>query len=198
MSIFKIILISIIVQYELIATSDSLIHIHLVKQGWHTGILINLEDLDNDNILKQEYKNYTYIDVGWGDSAFYQDPDFDYLMAFNALFFSPASTLRIEGYENMDNLNKRYEQSVRLDLRKKDFDEVLNFIIQSIYINQNKFILYKTIGDRIKYYKANGKYSAFYTCNTWIADALKRGGMKINTEVIFAEQLFKAVEKIQK
>jgi len=40
------------------------------------------------------------------------------------------------------------------------------------------------------FYAANGTYNATYTCNTWAADALRAGGIPVNSAgVVFAGQL---------
>ncbi|MGE5437292.1 MAG: DUF2459 domain-containing protein [Syntrophothermus sp.] len=195
----KVLLIIFIINFRLFALAeDSLKTIYLVKQGWHTGILINLKDLDDNNIIKKEFQEFNFVDIGWGDSAFYQTPGFNFNLAFKALFFSTASTLRIQGYKNITNIDEAFEDSRKLMLKQKNFDNIINFIDSSFYNENNKVILYSTQGgNTIKFYKANGNYSAYYTCNTWIADALKRGSFDIDNEVIVVEQLFKAIDKFQ-
>ncbi|HZW40239.1 MAG TPA: DUF2459 domain-containing protein [Ignavibacteriaceae bacterium] len=188
-----------IINFRLFALAeDSLKTIYLVKQGWHTGILINLKDLDDNNIIKKEFQEFNFVDIGWGDSAFYQTPGFDFNLAFQALFFSSASTLRIQGYKNINNIDKAFEDSRKLMLNQRNFDNIKNFIDSSFYKKDNKIILYSTeAGNTIKFYKSNGNYSAYYTCNTWIADALRRGNFDIDSNVIVVEQLFKAIDKFK-
>jgi hypothetical protein len=77
---------------------DSLKTIYLIKQRWHTAVVFHTDD--TDTLIFPEVKYFLgaeLIDIGWGDEAFYQHPDFDYELAYLALFHATPSTLRVEG-----------------------------------------------------------------------------------------------------
>ena len=68
---------------------DSLHTIYLIKQRWHTAIVFHTEDVDTTILPEVKYfKGAELIDIGWGDEAFYQHPDFDWDLAYQALFYS--------------------------------------------------------------------------------------------------------------
>ncbi|HEY3659505.1 MAG TPA: DUF2459 domain-containing protein [Steroidobacteraceae bacterium] len=47
------------------------------------------------------------------------------------------------------------------------------------------------------YFSARARYSAFYTCNTWGAEVLKKSGLPVRTGgVLFAGQLWRQVRKL--
>jgi hypothetical protein len=47
------------------------------------------------------------------------------------------------------------------------------------------------------YFSATERYSAFHTCNTWAAEALRAGGIPVrSTAVLFAGQLWRQVRKV--
>ena len=58
--------------------NDSLKTIYLIKQRWHTAVVFHTEDIDTTILPEVKYLHGAeLIDIGWGDEAFYQHPDFD-------------------------------------------------------------------------------------------------------------------------
>ncbi|MCU0344879.1 MAG: DUF2459 domain-containing protein, partial [Ignavibacterium sp.] len=49
---------------------------------------------------------------------------------------------------------------------------------------------------KIIYYKANGSYHLFNTCNTWLAKGLKEAGIDTEDNILLTEQLFNELAKI--
>ena len=81
-----------------VQTDNSLYQIYLIKQYWHTAVVINKEDIDTTIFPEVNFFNDAgLIDVGWGDEEFYQYPGFDSGLAYKALFYATPSTLRVEG-----------------------------------------------------------------------------------------------------
>jgi hypothetical protein len=49
------------------------------------------------------------------------------------------------------------------------------------------------------YFATNDRYSALHTCNTWAAEALKAGGLRVRSVgVIFASQLWRQVRRLER
>jgi len=174
--------------------------VYFVKQRWHTGIVFKVSDVDS--VLWKEisgFKNFKFVDVGWGDEEFYQHPDFDVWLAVKALFYPTASTLRVEGF-NID-INRYIEISdiaAMVFLSKKEFDILCKYISDTYYEDNrgNNVILNKRYDGNIIFYKAAGNYHLFNTCNTWAARGLQKAGIKINPSlIILAEDLFHAIDE---
>ncbi|MGB5894337.1 MAG: DUF2459 domain-containing protein, partial [Ignavibacteriaceae bacterium] len=49
---------------------------------------------------------------------------------------------------------------------------------------------------RIIFFKANGNYHLFNTCNTWLASCLASAGLKIEDNIILTEELFNEAAKV--
>jgi uncharacterized protein (TIGR02117 family) len=175
-------------------TADSENVIYLVKIRWHTGIVFRTDRVDT-TIWKSisDFKNYKYVDVGWGDKDFYQHPGFDVDLAVRALFIKTNTTLRIGGFNRpVENYINSTDYAEKLFLSKVKYDRLCSFI-QSTYEleNDSTQILSERFGGAVKFYKAKGYYTCFNTCNTWIAKALKYSGYNIDTNIILSEQLFR-------
>ncbi len=186
---------------ESLSVRDSARTIYLVKISWHTGIIFNTQQVDT--LVWKYIKNFNefrYVDVGWGDEAFYQHTGFDLDLAVRALFEETASTLRIAGFNrDIESYLASTDYAERLLLSKAKFDSLCTYI-QSYYSlkNSEPIILSRHLMGSVIFYKSKGWYSVFNTCNTWIARGLKKAGCRINDEVILSEQLFRETLKFGK
>ena len=176
------------------------IAIYLIKQYWHTAIVVKRGDMDS--LLFPEvtlFNKFNIIDIGWGDEEFYQHPGFDAGLAFKALFYATPSTLRIEGIGISKELYFDISEIViRIAITKQQLDEILIFISNTLYRDNygNPVLLSETGLGRIMFFKANGEYCLFNTCNTWLAKGLKQAGLKITDDIILTEELFNEAAKI--
>ena len=173
--------------------------IFLIKQRWHTAIVLQTSDIDSNlfPIVKQ-FREYKMIDIGWGDEEFYQYPDFDWELAFRALFIPTSSTLRVEGISISRELYfDLSEIVVKLFISDEQFIKILKYIDDTFYRNENQeIILSSKAGGQIIFYAAKGEYHLFNTCNTWLAKCLNHAGLNIKTDIILTEQLFQEAAKI--
>ena len=174
--------------------------IFLIKQYWHTAIVIEKNDIDPEILPEVEYfNNFSLLDFGWGDEEFYQHSGFDSGLAFKALFYATPSTLRVEGIGiSKDNYFDISEIVVRILVTEEQLNKIVNFISSTINRNNNglpEILSEKGLG-RIIFFKANGNYHLFNTCNTWLARCLSSAGIKIEDNVILTEELFNEAAKV--
>ena len=183
--------------------SQKLFTVYLINQSWHTGIVFLRKEIDTTIWHEvNQFKYYKYIDVGWGEAEFYQNPGFNLFLAVKALFASNPSTLRISGF-NMpieDYINFS-DHAIELFLSREQLNKLSLYIHQTYFHNKNGNIkiLSENSDSSIIFYKANGRYDMFRTCNTWVADALRQAGFKnISGNIILVGSLFKEAGKIGK
>jgi uncharacterized protein (TIGR02117 family) len=183
-------------------STDSLYSIYLIKQRWHTAVVFQIKEVDT--LIFPEVKYFTWaemIDIGWGDEAFYQHPDFDWELAFRALFYPTPSTLRIEGiFNSKQHYFDLSEIVVELKINNEQLKVLLKYISDTIWKDENgkDKILSTQYLDRVYFLKAKGVYYLFNTCNTWLARGLKQAGFEIKDDIILTEQLFNEAAKIGK
>jgi uncharacterized protein (TIGR02117 family) len=174
--------------------------IHLIKQYWHTAIVIDNNDIDPEILPEVEYfKDFSLLDFGWGDEEFYQHPGFDSGLAVKALFYATPSTLRVEGIRvSKDTYFNISEIVVRILVTEEQLNKIVNFISSTLLRNNDgspEILSEQGLG-RIIFFKANGNYHLFNTCNTWLASCLVSAGIDIKDDVILTEQLFKEAAKV--
>jgi uncharacterized protein (TIGR02117 family) len=179
---------------------DSLCTIYLIKQRWHTAVVFHKDDVDTIIFPEVKYfKEAELIDIGWGDEEFYQYPGFDSGLAWQALFYSTPSTLRVEGiYLTKREYFDISEIVIELKINNEQLTILTNYLSETIWRddeNNHKILSTKGLG-KIIFFKANGEYHLFNTCNTWLAEGLKQAGVKIDDDVILTEQLFKEAAEV--
>jgi uncharacterized protein (TIGR02117 family) len=158
--------------------------------------------VDVDTLILPQVKYFQkaeMIDIGWGDEAFYQHPDFDWDLAYKALFHSTPSTLRLEGiFITMQQYFDISEIVVELKINEEQLRILLKYIADTVWKDENgeDKILSTQYLDRVYFFKANGSYHLFNTCNTWLARGLKQAGLDIDDDIILTEQLFNETVKV--
>lgn len=174
--------------------------IYLIKQYWHTAIVINSDDINKTYVNKFNLTgNFNIVDFGWGDEEFYQHPGFDSGLAFRALFYKTRSTLRVETIRiPKETYFDISEIVIKINVTEEQLEKILKFIDSTIVRDQNRKsqILSEQGFGRIKFFRAIGYYHLFNTCNTWIAQCLVNAGFEIEDNVILTEQLFSDAAKI--
>lgn len=172
-------------------------NIFISKSDWHVGIILEVFELSKKEIsCLAEFKDYKFVDIGWGDADFYQSSeDFDVYLATKAILLPTSSVVRIQGYNNeIKDIIKYRDYTFEITLDSTQYNLLCDFIESSFKkdeSNQNIISMEKYSGV-IKYYHSTHKYYFANTCNTWVAEALEYSGYEINSSnVITAEELFK-------
>lgn len=162
--------------------------IYINSNGVHTDIVVPLKNEVKDwtkDILYSQTKSKdsiaNFVAFGWGDKGFYLDtPEWSDLKAstaFKAAFYLGTSAMHTRFYKNM----KEDEECVKIMISKQDYTDLVHYITESFQMDEGKKILWikdRSYGQYDAFYEANGKYSLFYTCNTWTNNALKAAHQK--------------------
>lgn len=181
------------------ANNDT-VSVYIVKQRWHTGIVIRIADTDTSFLPEARlFSKFRYIDAGWGDDEFYRHPDFDLELAIKALFVNTSSTIRIEGFNlAIEKYIDFSDIGFEIKMSRDSYNKLCGFI-STTFIKDEKGlpeIIESRYNDRITFYKAKWKYNLFNTCNTWVSNAFNKAGIDIDKKIILAEQLFRAIEEL--
>lgn len=154
--------------------------IYLNTNGIHLDIILKIEDIDTSLINNIQLKeNEKYFSFGWGDEDFYLNtPTWDDLTfgtAFNAMFLNSSSLMHIIRYKEKRN------KWIAIKINENELKSLNSYLYKSFSKDENNKIIilenkgYSTNDD---FYRANGSYSAFNTCNSWVNNAFKESGLK--------------------
>ena len=79
---------------------EATITIYVVGHGWHTGIVIRRDDIPAESWPEdRRFPTAGFLEVGWGDRAFYESPEAGMRLALKAAFNSEASVLHVAGFD---------------------------------------------------------------------------------------------------
>lgn len=162
--------------------------VYVNSNGVHTDIIVPVKNEVKDwtgQILYNETKaNDTlakYVAFGWGDKGFYLNTpkwsDLKASTAFNAAFYMGTSAMHTRFYKTV----RQDDNCVKLTITKQDYEKLVGYIEKSFEYNENGetiWIANRSYGQYDAFYEGNGKYSLFYTCNTWTNNALKAANQK--------------------
>jgi len=152
--------------------------VYVVHHGaLHTGLTVKRSDIPRGNWpANRDYAGRKYIEVGWGDDDGYRKP-LTSGIAMKALAGSKRTVLLTEGFSQA--IRAKYHNPkftvLAVDLSETGFVRLCDHIQQTYALNEQ--------GQPIRlgegWYRARGTYSAFNTCNTWVASGLQKAGCPI-------------------
>lgn len=164
------------------------VEIFINSNGVHTDIVVpvknEIKDWSKDILFthtKAKDSIMKYVAFGWGDKGFYLDtPEWSDLTAgtaAKAAFYLGTSAMHTRFYKNI----KTDEECVRVTISKKDYEGLVKYITESFKLDEShkiQWIAGRSYGNYDAFYEGTGKYSLFYTCNTWTNNALKAANQK--------------------
>jgi uncharacterized protein (TIGR02117 family) len=158
----------------------------VVDHGWHTGLVIASEDLLRQlPSLAKAFAAAPFVDIGWGDEAFYlaDAPNTGHML--RAVLWPTATVLHVAAVPE----DPRYYFSdvdaeiVEITVPEDNYRDFLAFVAASFARSATGDVqplgtgLYGTS----RFYRAMGSYHAFYTCNTWTAAAVAASGVPLSS-----------------
>jgi Protein of unknown function (DUF2459) len=153
--------------------------VYVVHHGTlHTGLTVKRSDIPSGSWpANRDYAGKKYLEVGWGDDDGYRKP-LTSGIALKALAGSKRTVLLADGFSQA--IRAKYNDPkftvLAVDLPPAGFARLCEHIEQTYAVNES--------GQPIRlgegWYRGRGTYSAFNTCNTWIASGLRKAGCPIS------------------
>ncbi|MFK0087432.1 DUF2459 domain-containing protein [Pseudomonas sp. NPDC090755] len=160
---------------------------YVVNHGLHTGLAIARPDLLQElRALAEAFGDGDFVEFGWGDEDFYRAPQATLGLALRALFGSTATVLhavRIDG-----DPRRRFAASEVIEVRVSEdgYRRLLAFVAGTFTHSTTGTlaVLGPGLYGESRFYQAEGNYSLFYTCNTWVAEALAASGCPMSPATV--------------
>lgn len=161
---------------------DSTRVIHLVEHGWHAGIAIRRTDLPPDSWrVLDDFPEAAYLEVGWGDAAYYPAPNPGVGTLLKAGLWPTASVLHIAALRRppLDVFARR--TIIRIPVSEDGLDALLAFIRREHARREDGTLVPLGPGlyARSRFYQGTTRYHALNNCNTWVARALQTVGCRM-------------------
>jgi len=153
--------------------------VYVVHHGTlHTGLAVKRSDIPRGRWpANRDFADNKYVEVGWGDDDGYRKP-LTSGIALKALMGSKRTVLLADAFSQA--IRQKYNDPkftvLAVDLSAEALARLCDHIQQTYALNEN--------GEPIRlgrgWYRARGTYSAFNTCNTWVAAGLRKAGCPIS------------------
>lgn len=174
--------------------------IYINSNGVHTDIVVpvknEIKDWTKDiryDQTKSKDSLMQYVAFGWGDKGFYLDtPEWSDLKASTAVkaaFYLGTSAMHTRFY----NTVKEDAECVKVTISKKDYQDMVKYIEDSFLLDEKNNVQWiegHSYGQYDAFYEGKGKYSLFYTCNTWANNCLKAGHQRAALWTVYDKGIF--------
>ena len=176
--------------------------VYILTNGFHTDIVmpIKTEVIDwsrkikfSDTKSKDSFQNY--VAVGWGNEDFFINiPSWSELklsIAVKAALGMGPSAIHATFLKSIyeDEFCRKIDISISQYIDLADFIE--SYFVMDSLGNFIKISTPNTYGDNDAFYEAIGRFTPFFTCNTWSNSALKSAGLRACLWTPFQSGIFK-------
>jgi uncharacterized protein DUF2459 len=151
--------------------------VYVINHGaLHTGLAVKRSDIPREVWPAQrDYSGFKYLEVGWGDDDGYRKP-LTSGIALKALAGSKRTVLLADGFSTLRaRLRDPKFSVIEVDLSVEGFSRLSRHFEQTYALDEAGRPIRLGKG----WYRARGTYSAFHTCNTWVAEGLRQAGCPI-------------------
>lgn len=152
--------------------------VYVINHGaLHTGLAVKRSDIPRGVwAANRDYSGLKYLEVGWGDDDGYRKP-LTSGIAMKALAGSKRTVLLADGFNALGTKLENPKFSIiKVDLSSGGFARLCRHIEQTYALDEAGRPIRLGKG----WYRARGTYSAFNTCNTWVASGLRQAGCPID------------------
>ncbi len=174
--------------------------IYVVKHFWHAGIIVRRADVPEGAWpAERALPPSRYVEVGWGDRAYWTAPRATIGLALNAIAGPSPSVLRFVMFDRPVADYAGRDALLAVDVSSAQLAALSRFIQQSYAESAEQPILvYRAAaGDVVEFYPGRGHYDLFHTSNHWTAEALQMAGLHIDARgVVLAGQVVCQVRRL--
>jgi uncharacterized protein (TIGR02117 family) len=169
----------------------------VVSHGWHTGIVFHSQDIPDSLFEQPFFPDRNYIEFGWGDRAYYMDPEAGNWTAIKAAIWPTAGVMHVVGFDlpvdDYFSLSRNYPLEIGRDGR----DKLLLYLIDSFTRGEDRrFIrLGEGLYGESQFYESDHTYIFPKTCNVWTAGGLKEAGFDLTP--LFYQRATTLMDQVQ-
>ncbi len=165
----------------------------VVDHGLHAGLILRRADLLQQlPALAESLPAGDWVELGWGDEAFYRAPRPTLAQALRALLGPTPAVLHVQPHANDPRRRFAAGDILHIHLDEQAYRRLLQILAasftrspagQPIELGPGLFL-------NSRFYRAEGRYSLLRTCNTWLFEALRAAGCPLpQRPVVTTDQL---------
>ena len=176
--------------------------IFVASNGWHSAIFIARATIPRGAIpVVEDFPRAVYLGFGWGDAAYFPDPEPGVLTLISAALQPTPSVIHVTGLSSHPRDAFPKDEVIVLKLSADGFQKLLGFLNAAFSREGAGRVIVQAPGlhSFSKFYRAEGQFHMFNNCNSWTARGLEAGGLPIKADTIFrAEGLMAELRVIAK
>ena len=175
------------------ASCASLRVLYVVRHEGHTGIVVKRDDLVRLlPPLAADIGREGYVEIGWGEERYYQAGTGTWGLALRAVLWPNSSVLQLVAFEGPPGSHFTQNEVVELQVAEAGYGAALAFIADTFTRAPDRGVV--RLGPSLYgsgwFYRAEGSFHLFNTCNTWVAKAIEKTGYPVSsTLTLTAESL---------
>jgi uncharacterized protein (TIGR02117 family) len=171
--------------------------LYVVRHGGHTGIVVRSSDLV---ALLPPLAGHIgpdgYLEIGWGEERYYQAGTGTVTLALQAALWANSSVLQVVAFSGPPASHFKQNEVVEVRVDEAGYAAALAFIAGSFTRTPDKGVV--RLGPSLYgsgwFYRAEGIFHLFNTCNTWVARAIEKSGYPMSsTLTLTAEDLLSRI-----
>lgn len=167
-----------------VASTTRPLTLFVVSHGWHTGLVVRNADIAPDSWPEiAPFNAYEYVEVGWGDRAFYQARETGFGDALGAALAPGPSALQVVGFDGAVAANFPMSEVIALPIAADGLTKLVATIRASYeHDAEGKAIALgpSLYGDGF-FYASSERFHLFNTCNSWTSRALQTAGFDVSS-----------------
>jgi uncharacterized protein (TIGR02117 family) len=154
-----------------------------VNIGWHVGLAFEAADLDPAAFPEAaDFPDARWIEVGWGDAAFYRDPDPGLGTILAAALVPTPAVLHLVGMPAHPAQYLPGAEVLAIPLDDAQLARLVAYV--AAQVDRAGRPRADALGPGLypvsRFYPALGEFSLERTCNTWVAEAMAAAGLPID------------------
>lgn len=158
--------------------------LHVVRHGGHTGIVVK----GNDLVallppLAGDIGSGGYVEIGWGEERYYQAGTGTVSLALRAALWPNSSVLQVVSFSGPPGSQLTPNEVVEVRVDEAGYAAALAFIAESFARTPDRGVV--RLGQSLYgsgwFYRAEGSFHLFNTCNTWVARAIEKSGYPVSS-----------------
>lgn len=182
-----------VVEYSKDQESNRKHRVYVANHGWHTGLILPAKGINPRlPFLFERFGGVTYYEFGWGDQDFYQAKAVSFALTVKAVLWPTDSVVHVVAINDSPPDYFKGSEVIELSLLDFQFESLTQFILNSFSRTEEKRVIALKEGlyGNSHFYRGEGDYYLFNTCNKWTAKGLQSAGMNITpTFTLFADSV---------
>ena len=170
--------------------------IQVVRHGWHSGIAVRAADVPKDAWpARRDFADAEFLEVGWGDRAYYQALDPSLWLGLRALLWPGAGVLHIAAFSGPVERQFQAAEVIALQITPQGLARLIAAIAASHELDAagQPIALGPGLYGASRFYASRESFHLFATCNVWTAAMLREAGVPLgplwspSAEALFAQ-----------